>query len=87
MRRVPTRLLEDQAGPLQQPEVARDGRPADRQRVGELLDGPAAGAEQLDDRPAVRVAERVERVARRQAMLGRSPPLTSPASGCSWRRG
>lgn len=43
--------------------MARDGRPADRQRVGDLLDGAVAGREQLDDRAAVRVAERVERVA------------------------
>jgi hypothetical protein len=42
--------------------VARDGRPADRQRVGELLDRAVAAREQLDDRPAVRVAERVEGV-------------------------
>ncbi len=62
MRRVPTRLLADQSGPLQQPQVARDRRSTDRQRVGELLDGPAARAEQLHDGPAVRVAERVERV-------------------------
>jgi hypothetical protein len=47
---------------LQQPEVPRDRRAADRQLVGELLDGAVAAREQLDDRPAVRVAERVEGV-------------------------
>jgi hypothetical protein len=43
--------------------MARDGRAADRQLVGELTDGPIAGAQELDDRPPVRVAEGVERVA------------------------
>jgi hypothetical protein len=42
--------------------VARDRRPTYRERVGELLDGAFAAREQLDDRPAVGVAERVERV-------------------------
>ena len=55
--------VRDQAGVLEQPQVARDGRAADRQRVGELADRAVALAQQLDDRPPVRVAERVERVA------------------------
>ena len=38
-------------------------RAADWQGVGQLLHGAVAGREQLDDRAAVRVAERVERVA------------------------
>ena len=43
--------------------MPRDGGAADRQRVGELLDRPVAAAgEQLDDRAAVGVAERAERV-------------------------
>ena len=42
--------------------MARDRRSADRQRVGELLDRAVAGGEQLDDRPAVGIAERVERI-------------------------
>ena len=66
MRRVPRGSSTTRPGPLEQPQVARDRRPADRQRVGELLDRPPAGPEQLDDRPPVRVAERVERIARRR---------------------
>jgi hypothetical protein len=57
-------LLDDEAGPLQQAKMARDGRPADRQGVGQLLNRAAAGPEQLDDRPTVRVAERFEWIAR-----------------------
>jgi hypothetical protein len=43
--------------------VPRHGGAADRERVGELAHGAIAGAEQLDDRPPVGVAERVEGVA------------------------
>jgi hypothetical protein len=42
--------------------VPRDGGPADRQLLGELADRPVARAQQLDDRPAVRVPEGVEGV-------------------------
>jgi hypothetical protein len=42
--------------------MPRDRRPADRQLVRELADRAITGAEQLDDRPPVRVAERVERI-------------------------
>ena len=42
--------------------MARDGRPADGQDIGDLLDGPFAGTQQLDDGSPVRVAERVEGV-------------------------
>jgi hypothetical protein len=53
----------DEAGLLEQAQVSRDGRAADRQGVGELLDrAVAAAGEQLDDRAAMGVAERVERV-------------------------
>ena len=53
----------DEAGLLEQPQVPRDGRAADRQLVGELADRAVAAAELLDDRPPVGVAQRVERVA------------------------
>jgi hypothetical protein len=53
----------DEARLLEQAQVPGDRRAADRQRVGELLDGAVAAVrEQLDDRAAMRVAERVERV-------------------------
>src|SRR6476660_4572097 len=58
------RLLLDEPGLLQQAQVSRYGGTADRQLVGELLHGAATAAQQLDDRPAVGIAERVERVAR-----------------------
>ena len=61
------RLLDDEPGLLQQAEVARDRGAADRQRVGDLADRPAAGAEQLDDGPPVGVAQRLERVTGRRA--------------------
>ena len=57
------RAVGDEAGVLEQAQVPRHGGAADRQRVRELLDGAVAAREQLDDRPAVRVAEGVERVA------------------------
>ena len=85
----PDGLLADEARLLEQPEVARDGRPADRQRVGQLLDG----------RPARR-APSSSTIARRFGSPSASngsrarPPriadaiaLRSPASCCSWRRG
>jgi hypothetical protein len=53
----------DQAGVLEQLQMPRDRGAADRQLVGELANGAIAGAQQLDDRPPVRVAEGVERIA------------------------
>jgi len=44
--------------------VPRDGRPADRQRLGKLADGAVAGAEQLDDRAPIGIAEGLEGIAR-----------------------
>ena len=63
----PARRLDHESGGLQQLEMARHGRPADRQGVGDLANGSVACAEELDDRPAVGVAECVERVAGRCA--------------------
>jgi len=53
-----------QAGILEQAQVPGHGGPADPvgERLGEFADRPVAGAEQLHDRPAVRVPEGVERV-------------------------
>jgi hypothetical protein len=63
------RLLDDEPGALQEAEVPRDRRPADRQPLRELADGStglAARRQQLDDRPPVRIAERFEGVAGRR---------------------
>ena len=47
-------------GKLQQAEMPRYRRPADRQRVRKLPNGPVAGVQQLDDSSPIRVAERFE---------------------------
>src|SRR6185312_11424937 len=57
------RLLDHQPRVLEQPQMPRYGRTADRQLVGELPHRAATFAEQLDDRAAIGVAEGVERVA------------------------
>ena len=61
----PHRLLHHEPRLLQQAEVTRHRGPADRQRVGELADRRRAGTQPLDDGPAVRIAQRLERIARR----------------------
>src|SRR5262249_46849792 len=43
----PVGLVADEARLLEQPQVPRDRGPADRQRVGDLLHRPRAGAEDL----------------------------------------
>lgn len=53
----------DEAGLLEQAQMARDRGAADRQCVGELLDRAVTGAQQLEDRAPLGVAERVEGVA------------------------
>jgi hypothetical protein len=67
----------DQAGTLEQPEMAADRGPADRELIGDLLHRLTATAEDLDDRPAVGVAERVERVA---VQIGRGQRCASPGA-------
>jgi hypothetical protein len=57
-------LLDHEPGVFQQAEMPRNRRTADRQCVRELLDRALAGTEELDDRPTVRVAERIERIPR-----------------------
>jgi hypothetical protein len=42
--------------------MAGHRRTADGERLGDLLHGPAAGAEQLDDSAPIAVAQGVERV-------------------------
>ena len=69
------RLLDDESSPLQEPEMAGHGRPADRERLRELANRSIAGPQQLDDRPPVRVPERIERVAR-QWILWHRPMVT-----------
>lgn len=67
------RLLCDEAGSLQQPQVSRDSRAADRQGSGNLLDRLVAVSEQAKDRPPVGVAEGRERVTASRRL---SPPAT-----------
>ena len=55
-------FIRNEPGIVQQAEVTRDGRAADRQPVGNLLDRARLPREQLDDGPSVRIAERVEGV-------------------------
>jgi hypothetical protein len=64
-----------QTGLLEQPQVPRHGRPADRQLLGQLADRPVARAQQLDDRPAVRVPKGVEGVSG-QGMQRHRPRVT-----------
>jgi hypothetical protein len=56
-------FLLDQPGLLEQSEMARHGRSADRQFERERTDRPGCVAEQRQDLAAMRVAERVERIA------------------------
>src|SRR2546422_590785 len=59
----PDRLVDDEAGILEQAQMTGDRRPADGKRVGELAYGPAARPEQLDDGAPIGIAERVEGIA------------------------
>ena len=59
------RAVFDQSGVLQQAEMPRYRGPADRERIGQLLDRAASIAEQLDDGASMRIAERVERIPQR----------------------
>ena len=54
------RLVADEAGAFQQPQVAGDGGPADRQLVGQLLHRGRVAGEQLEDGAAGRVTQRAE---------------------------
>ena len=67
----PARFLDDEPRLLEQAQVARDRRPADRQRVGELLDGSVAGPAAFRRSPAGS-----GRPARR---TGRPPPVSTIA--------
>ena len=51
--------IDDQAGALENPEVLRDGGPADRKVARELADRHRAAQQPLDNRPPGGVAERV----------------------------
>ena len=65
-------LLGDQPGVLQQAQVPRHGRPADRHGRGDLLDRLVAVAEQSQDLAPVRVAQRLERITGRTLPRHRS---------------
>ena len=61
----PARALgrgDHEPGFLEQPQMSRDGRPGDRHLVCDLADRALATVEQLEDRAAVRIGERVKRV-------------------------
>src|SRR4051812_5651633 len=72
------RPLGHEAGVLEQPEVPRHRGPADRHGFGDLADGEALGAEQPEDLPAVRVAQRLERIGNHRATVTLELPI-------SWR--
>jgi hypothetical protein len=50
-----------QPGPLEDLQVLRDGLDADRERLGELIDGGVPQGETGEDRPARRIREGRER--------------------------
>jgi hypothetical protein len=52
----------DEARVLEDAEMLGDGGTAHRDLRGELADRPGAAAEELEDQPASRVAEGVERM-------------------------
>src|SRR3978361_1752638 len=72
--------LGHEAGVLEQPEVPRHRRPADRHGLGDLAHGEALGTEQPEDLAAVRVAQRLERVGNHRATVTPELPI-------SYRRG
>src|SRR5215471_9244086 len=58
----PARLVSHQACLFQEPQGTRYSRPADRQGVSDLADGPAACSQQLYDGAPVWVPKGVERI-------------------------
>jgi len=58
----PASSVTDEADVLEDAEVLRDGRPADRKPGSELANGSRPRAEELEDLPPRRVAQRVERM-------------------------
>ena len=62
-------LGDHEARVLEQAQVARDGRAADWQLVGDLLHRALAAVQQLHDGAALRVAEGLERVAVHASMV------------------
>ena len=58
----PVAAVRDEARVLQDSEMLGDGGTAHRKLGGELADGARPRAQELEDLPASRVAERVERV-------------------------
>src|SRR4051812_27649868 len=70
--------LGHESGILEQPEVPRHRRPADRHGVGDLADGEALGTEQPEDLAAVGVAQRLERIGNHGATVTPELPMWSP---------
>lgn len=58
-------LIVDEPGIVEQPQVARDRRPADGQTISNLLDRVRLSRQQLQDRAPVRIAQCVKRIAAR----------------------
>jgi hypothetical protein len=54
--------VDDEAGLLEDAEVLRDGGAADREVGRELAHRPRPAAEELEDLPPRRVAQRVQRM-------------------------
>jgi hypothetical protein len=52
----------DEPGLLEDAQVLRDGRAAHRKIAGEVADRPRPRAQQLEDLPPGRIAQRVERM-------------------------
>src|SRR3954454_16739095 len=69
--------LGHETGVLEQPEVSRHRGPADRHGLGDLADGEALGTEQPEDLPAVRVAQRLERIGNHRATVTGQLPIWS----------
>jgi hypothetical protein len=63
----PARLIDHEPGLFEQAQVPGYGRAADRERLGDLADGPATGAEQFDDGATVAVAQSVEWITRERS--------------------
>src|ERR1700712_6906 len=72
--------LGHEAGVLEQPEVPRHGRPADRHGLGDLTDGEVLGTEQPEDLTAVRVAQRLERIGNHRGTVTPQLPICSLSS-------
>src|SRR4051794_3824784 len=65
----PLCTLSHQAGVLEQPEVPRHRRPANRHGLGYLADGEVLDTEKPEYLAAVRIAQRLERIGNHKATV------------------